>query len=937
MVKKTKSSPRTAKGAVLIMVLTIMFVLIFLLAGTIAVVYSSHNAALNKYKQSQAYYTSRSLLDTFIFTFLKDDVVYVGKDGFGHEVTYYSIDMTTATPTLKSTTNTTQGRALELDIYSLGVDLQTDVDGVQTVFDLDNHKAPEWAIEYILQVATNDEAIVEHLIAEAKAAGQSHPSDKTDAEWATAIYKAKGTDYEDKYKEALYVAELLINPRVGKSGDSDPTAEGFDNPLPAIADDPIEYRGTDDSGNNYKHYYNQFIPKDINNNLVSDTTSANKIVDTLTYKVKGNELVSMAQTISNGSYKIIDSDPSDSDPNCNAYIYVKILERKYNIGGGESFKERFDSGNREQDYVKLLITCVSPYDGRFSETSVIYNTTYSPAPSNNNALTALGNIDASTSGFQIGGGFSSLNSDTVNLDANQATVGAIFTYGGLQLNTSGGVKLPDNQSMTVLGDLTSRNLQTITATDDNSFIYVGGTLDANNQIMVGDTNHNINVLANTVSKPSSNELQIKGNLYADRIMYNTSNNGKIQVSEKIYVNILEVDSSMLETNPPTTDGSGKTMLKLKSISNNTTPIYVADTVVIKNAQAGSGNSVDSVYGVSGYGWTDRDLIYRQSTTPFVFDPSNGTNYIVSSTPVQLGYRNADHYNNELDSNFRKVFTMPDDTTYNVDTIRSKYKTYYTEECFVTEDPSRTGTLGDFKDGFDPLNAADIGGVITAEQKASVYTGSNSCYLPGAVAIASNSAIGGGNYILPASNVGTVTINSTTTQKTVIQLADTGGTYAGNINITGDGDVIFLIPENGKDYNFGDGGSNLLINYELSKIELDKKIYVGKVDPNKPTTPPEVDIIIGGNSKVTVNRDSFITGYIYGPKAAVEVNTNAHGRNILYTESGASANGGYWLAGSCLCKSYKNANVGVAFVPRDVETIEDGFSIFKWVDVLYTRG
>lgn len=941
MVKKTKSSPRTAKGAVLIMVLTIMFVLIFLLAGTIAVVYSSHNAALSKYKQSQAYYTSRSLLDTFIFTFLKDDVVWVG-DVVGHEVTYYSIDTTTATPTVKSTTNTTQGRALELDIYSLGVDLQTNVDGVQTKFNFNETtgevtNAPEWAIEYILQVATNDEAIVQHLIDEDYSQYRSDmaaDSTLTDASWAARRYQSKGTDYQEKFKKALFIAELLINPRVGSAGDTDPSKAGFNNPVPAITDDPIEYSGSDSAGRDYKNYYNQFIPKDINDNLVDDSTAANKIVDTLTYKIKGNEIISFAQTLSDGSHKIIDFDPTDTDPNCNAYIYVKILERKYNVGGGESFKERFDSGNREMDYVKLLITCVTPYDGRFTETSVIYNTTYSPAPSNNNALTALGNIDTSSNGFQIGGGFSSLNSDVVQLDANAATVGAIFTYGGLQLNTSGGVKLPDNQSMTVLGDLTSRNLQTITATDDNSFIYVGGKLDADNQISIGDDDHPINVLANTVSKPSANETRIKGNLYADRISYTQNNPGKLQVSGKIYVNVLEVNSGLLEQNPPLTDSEGRAIIKLRSISNDSTEIIVTDAVVIKDANwSGTTGTVVN----EEYGWTDRDFIYQQSGTGFDFDISNGTNYSTSSTPVELLYRNPDHYNNELDANYRKVFTMPDGTTYNVDTVQSKYKTYYTEECFVSEDTALEGTLGDFKDGVTAENAADISGVVTAEQKANEYTGSDTCYLSGAATIAANSAIEGGKYILPATNIGTVTINSTTAQKTIIQLADTGGTYSGTINITGDGQVIFLIPENGGVYRFGDGGSNLVINYEKSKIELDRKIFVGKVEPNKPTTPPEVDIIIGGSSKIIVSRDSFITGYIYGPRAAVEVNTDAHGRNILYTESGASANGGYWLAGSCLCKSYKNANVGVAFVPRDVETIEDGFSIFKWVDVLYTRG
>ena len=62
---KAKKSPAKVKGAVLIMILAVMTVMIILLAGSIAVVYSAHNRASVKYSESQGYYTARSVLDNF--------------------------------------------------------------------------------------------------------------------------------------------------------------------------------------------------------------------------------------------------------------------------------------------------------------------------------------------------------------------------------------------------------------------------------------------------------------------------------------------------------------------------------------------------------------------------------------------------------------------------------------------------------------------------------------------------------------------------------------------------------------------------------------------------------------------------------------------------------------------------------------------------------
>ncbi|MBP1547268.1 MAG: hypothetical protein J6A37_11805 [Oscillospiraceae bacterium] len=113
------TAKRTAKfkGAVLIMILAVMTVLIILLAGSIAVVYSAHNRAVVKYSESQGYYTARSVLDNF---FEELSASTDTTDSSGTAVgTYYSLDLVNSTV---KPNPMCIGRALELDLYKAQVE-----------------------------------------------------------------------------------------------------------------------------------------------------------------------------------------------------------------------------------------------------------------------------------------------------------------------------------------------------------------------------------------------------------------------------------------------------------------------------------------------------------------------------------------------------------------------------------------------------------------------------------------------------------------------------------------------------------------------------------------------------------------------------------------------------------------------------------------------
>ena len=84
---KAKKNPAKVKGAVLIMILAVMTVLIILLAGSIAVVYSAHNRVELKFRENQAYYKTtavESFYDVGSGWFLSYD----GRC-LGHESTFY--------------------------------------------------------------------------------------------------------------------------------------------------------------------------------------------------------------------------------------------------------------------------------------------------------------------------------------------------------------------------------------------------------------------------------------------------------------------------------------------------------------------------------------------------------------------------------------------------------------------------------------------------------------------------------------------------------------------------------------------------------------------------------------------------------------------------------------------------------------------------------
>ena len=121
----TKSKQRQSlRGAVLIMILTVMVVLIIMLMATLTVVTTAGKRVYTKFEENQAYYTARSALDVFALNVLDDNAYYAYDSSGKREYKYTGVDTTTGAPVIL-TADMKQGRALESEIYkvkSQGID-----------------------------------------------------------------------------------------------------------------------------------------------------------------------------------------------------------------------------------------------------------------------------------------------------------------------------------------------------------------------------------------------------------------------------------------------------------------------------------------------------------------------------------------------------------------------------------------------------------------------------------------------------------------------------------------------------------------------------------------------------------------------------------------------------------------------------------------------
>lgn len=931
----TKRTP-ALKGAVLIMVMTVMFVLIFLLAGTIAVVYSAHNRAMVKYEESQAYYTARSTLDAYLDAFLKDGSNKTGQNG-SKKVTYYHIDKSGGSPTLKEDVEAKQGRAIELDLYALKVSVAPEgtgslaypITGKEPYWTTGAGSNPyphdtelhDWVKKYILDLSAGGEFVIP--------SGSS--IDQCITEQSTGCVGGGTADpaIQAKYAEARELAMKAINSE----------ADDYKHATGSGITDELD---VETPGANFDKYYNQFV--------------ATESTDTLYYRVPANTFKSYGNSTTGGSFgKVADT---FTDNATDAVITVQLLERTMHLKEGEDFKLKFDSGNREKDHVKVKVTCEIMLDGVSTTTSVIYANKYDPKPSNQNALQALGGIDPSSSGFPVSGGFASLDGQaTTALDASKIA-GSVFVEGDFATKSSGTIKLQKGESYTIVHDFTTTNTMDVSALGEKTFFYVGGNFNVNNAFTFGSASdtQTTDLLVNQINW-NSNPLKVAGNLYANVInMVNDGNFNGIKVDGDMYVNniITKHDNNGNGLKVLSANADGTATIQVSDSGFYCGNTIVSDKIIFKDYYPSNDGTAHPTYNTDAdkaLGITNKDLVVPVDKASFVKSSDNSVPATVmtkGSSKVNLEYNDKDAFTfNAADK--KKTFKMPDGKEFILETHQSKFADYYSEECFNDE---TLGTAGSFKDEFyatDPDTGEkyldktklkdETKGITAAETLAVNNAGASAGCTLGSATTVSGGALTAGNYILNPGNVGNMTID-TSSGKAVVQLK--AGTYSGTLTVNGTGELKLLIPT-GAEVNWGDSGNGFRVVY-AETLKNGDTIYVGDTPAGTEVTAvPNIDVYAGSGSKINVNEGgstkSLLTGYFYGPNCNVTVNMAK--QQFTYVKDGVNLGQfQYFALGSLVCGEYKNAGsdaTGAGFIDRDAATKKAGEPNFAWTDVYYQRG
>lgn len=959
--KTAKRSRKTVKGAVLIMVLTVMFVLIFLLAGTIAVVYSANNRAMAKYQESQAYYTARSILDTYIDTLLKDnDNVMNSSDGSGRSaVNYYYID-DTVTPMVQANVNPKQARSFELDLYKLAVDVDAVTAGVQTTVTTDANM-PDWLKVYILELATGIDDPVKSLLT-----GVTRNNTVTEAEQARGIY---ATSNATDYAAAKTLALKVVNP---STADFNDTVPGESTPYAS-----------------FTQYYTQFVIASADNDII--------------YEIPTASLSSYGQDASGKSYgKVYDTGTAPR-------IKVEMLERKYHLGTtGTKFKERFDGGSREKDYVKIRATCELMYNGELTTTSIIYQTKYDPKPSSNKAIVSLSDISSGTS-LRAYGGATSLQTSDLNWTNNSGTSGNVFLNGGVSFGTTDYYPVMSKENVFFARkNIKLGNAPTTTYLETGATFFTD--LFETSAKGIGSATNKVNVVCTDYKIAGEPSSQTHGRVFAENFtISNSYNNNKKAIDGDVYCNYLVLPQEYFS--------------EAATITSTTTHLTTG-TITMYDGNKDINNIIENggFYIAKGYKFTDStgNVIYTAEP-----DPVNAGKWIVttplstitvdswneaaltkksgSCTELKLDYEAHDEDGNSIieaaeqdftydDTSFKRKLTLPADligvnkNELELDTLKSMYNNYF--DPAATTGGSYNGEpfdeFGDFNANMtdfgtffdDPSTTADDTQynnfrtfieehvVKPIDRNAQVESTSITNITMTTVDATDPdlTAYAGWHYInsdtmimgenLCNMTLGPNSFNSDYCNRRVvidtrggevnIQMGNgtDGGQFAGTYVVVGDNNVNILFPASapGVEYTLGNNKDFKLYDADLG----DDPATLRLGSSTSATEPPNIQILVSEKvSKITYGQHSTaIQGYVYAPYTKFDVGGGNNGYTVtnMIIDDTNTGNAPVSVIGSIFCAGYVSSQiVGVAYIDPDKNTIPAGDKVFAWADVLYTRG
>ncbi len=840
-----KQTGKTLKGAVLIMVITVMFVLIIMLMATLTVVSSANQRAYLKFEENQAYYSARSALDMFLEVLLADDDQTAGK------------------------------------VTSITAKRYVDSDG--------NGTADKWAKIY--KSATGKLYDEEESGYKTPASGESP---------FTEVKNSKGRVIEEE----------LFTVAVKNSGSPDAGASDYN----ANFSDKNDFR--------------------VVTYTREDGTTAG--IEYLIYELalpatadSGNEYGRMAD----------DSDPDDgvNDPG-KALIKVEVLDRVYSPGHDAPNGKSWDKVEK----LELQITSTVTLLGVEGTASVVCSPVDPPpAADSDDTVTTTGGYNGGDGTSAGSAGGTAILGDVYNLTPviagsgnNSNGSGSFFSTGNVGWNTDNTqyTLTDENDFIYTKGNLTlPSGGNTFYSKAKGTFIYAEKTLSLEQGKIGyvpagGDTDDYfpISLIADTIEPVNSNGINVNGDILCNNYTIKSDNQ---VVSGKVYTNNLAFSANAVNMQAEVVDNvwTGELVSIDVNLSNNSIISNPNGTIEI------SGEIWWPEYAFITKSYSNMAELNNEGLVSF----SNGTltelptGQSINLTPAYLKESDLGIGENSELKIYRRI-SLPfklnnDKNNITVPTASAKFLRFFEEGAFSTT----TGDLLNKTDGTTPdYSQTNIQNrAISAENEYGQEIG--------------------GVKTLDVFTTPAVTTGGVLSSDGILKAGDPGISY--NLSINGN---ITVQLEPGKTYGDGQSewtlqeGASLTIylpeagDYTFQKLNIvtpEIKEDTAVIE-NGVTKPPKVRIIGATGSKLIMDLNSFIAGYIYAPTGGLTIVTPGN-QTVQYTKTPGSVpeTVGYsTIVGNVIVGDFSSGNnPGLIYLNPNAAAENAGVPIITWGSDYYT--
>lgn len=969
---------QTLSGAVLVMVLTVMFVLIILLMAALTVVTTANQRIYTKYEENQAYYTARSALDVFSLNLLSDSTHYA-VDSSNNQRTYdYTDDDGN-----EQTSPMKQGLALEFELYKIRSKndagfasnfLDSDgIFGAATVPENDNYSTADDYSDvtntYDPFDGTKHDSIVYTVTLPTLSDGSNS--------------YGKLVDTDASGQKATIRVEVLERHYDYGGANKDAFKGMTDAQLKTCSAGSVSYNGVTytaaqlkdaiSKGNRQKDRMKvkitstaTFIDTLGTAVLIYDVTEAPKTNSSQaitsmggvtgssgTFAIGGASALSDVSTVDN-SVLVGDlyTDGNFTMVNSTDYLYffkdtVYTIRGNWNIDSNSGYGKLAFKENGTVIYVtgRLSLGDAATFASPSAKANVVADWVTMTGNGTHSEAAYNGNFYCNT--FEVAtdnAGGPTVNGNVYTNDLVIDAFGAIGQSGGVNI-----IRISD--SLSCLSKVTVSN-----------GIVIGGntyTFSSANTLVGYDPGTGLDGVTFTLQYGSTNLSDDPNLSPSNQFTYNSSAKVKMDYTDPTMYTMSSENKKQF-TLPATLAGGASNKFEVPTAAFLYSEIFQPSTFVAKAPDEGANGEIDpNKPEYPEFEFTSLDTsgvtVLRDGPQPApvywgpgpvspvhpecLVDIAKGI--ITDASDSHYGYDgNAFNIDKEFATEALKL-AKANDTDYQ-QALADFYAVYITGAEKANETQSDLKVFSSEVTVIDSIPATDVELTAIATDIHATKMINSSGY----IRIGDQHGNGTKSDIQSGGNSAAPVIIDARTAPITLQLGNgTGsGTFRGYYVVVGDQPVKVYLPDGIDDYYLGNSASGqgfFMTTYDLYK-EMKSTTGTLKLgnDPNAMPSP-NIFFYAGDNVKsVTVeSEDSFIAGHIYFPFANYEyrVNDGYKFSSVTYNTFPISMTGGFHCIGSLICGSYKSGNkTGVAYISQDNSSYNAGEPQFVWLTTQYAR-